>query len=77
AMAPAVARDVGSVVLERLVRELNGIECVDFKLEPDPLKNTAVTRQFGEPVKTLDELREAMARRAARAAEKKRAQGLV
>ncbi|AMK20882.1 Y-family DNA polymerase [Sphingobium sp. MI1205] len=77
AMPPAVARDVGSVVLERLVRELNGIECVDFKLEPDALKNTAVTRQFGEPVKTLEELREAMARRAARAAEKIRAQGLV
>lgn len=77
ALEPAVARDVGSVVLERLVRELNGIECVDFKLEPDALKNTAVTRQFGEPVKALDDLREAMARRAARAAEKIRAQGLV
>ena len=77
AMPPAVARDVGTVVLERLVRELGGIECADFKVEPDALKATAVTRQFGEPVKTLDELREAMARRAARAAEKIRAQGLV
>ena len=77
AMPPAVARDVGTVVLERLVRELGGVECADFKVEPDALKATAVTRQFGEPVKTLDELREAMARRAARAAEKIRAQGLV
>ncbi|CAN5228538.1 translesion error-prone DNA polymerase V subunit UmuC [soil metagenome] len=77
AMPPAVARDVGTVVLERLVRELGGIECADFKVEPDALKATAVTRQFGEPVKTLDELGEAMARRAARAAEKIRAQGLV
>lgn len=77
AMPPAVARDVGTIVLERLVRELGGIECADFKVEPDALKATAVTRQFGEPVKTLDELREAMARRAARAAEKIRAQGLV
>lgn len=77
AMPPAVARDVGTVVLERLVRELGGVECADFKVEPDALKATAVTRQFGEPVNTLDELREAMARRTARAAEKIRAQGLV
>lgn len=77
AMPPAVARDVGTVVLERLVRELGGIECAEFKVEPDALKATAVTRQFGEPVKTLDELREAMARRAARAAEKIRSQCLV
>src|SRR5690606_14719845 len=77
ALPPEMARDVGTVVLERLVRELNGVECIDFQVEPDAMKATAVTRQFGEPVKTLDELREAMARRAARAAEKIRAQGLV
>ena len=67
ALPPAVARDVGTVVLERLVRELGGVECDDFKVAPEPLKATAVTRQFGEPVTVLDELREAMARRAARA----------
>lgn len=77
ALPPEMARDVGTVVLERLVRELNGVECIDFQVEPDAMKATAVTRQFGEPVKTLDELREAMARRAARAAEKIRSQGLV
>lgn len=77
ALPPAVARDVGTVVLERLVRELGGVECDDFKVEPEAMKATAVTRQFGEPVKTLPELREAMARRAARAAEKIRAQGLA
>lgn len=77
AMPPAVARDVGTVVLERLVRELNGIECDDFKPEPDVMKATAVTRQFGAPVTNVDELREAMARRAGRAAEKIRDRGLV
>jgi DNA polymerase V len=77
ALPPTVARDTGTVVLERLVRELNGIECDDFHVEPEALKATAVTRQFGAPVTSLDELREAMARRAARAAEKIRAQGLV
>ena len=68
AMPPAVARDVGTVVLERLVRELNGIECDEFKPEPDVMKATAVTRQFGAPVSNVDDLREAMARRAGRAA---------
>ncbi len=74
AMPPASARDVGTVVLERLVRELNGIECEEFKPEPEASKATAVTRQFGAPVTDLDELREAMVRRAVRAAEKIRHQ---
>lgn len=77
AMPPAMARDVGTVVLERLVRELNGVECNDFEIEPEAMKGTAVTRQFGEPVTSLEDLREAMARRAARAAEKIRLKGLV
>lgn len=77
ALPPAVARDAGTVVLERLVRELNGIECTDFIVEPEAMKATAVTRQFGAPVSTIEELSEAMARRAARAAEKIRAKGLV
>ncbi|GHH25396.1 protein UmuC [Sphingomonas glacialis] len=77
AMAPASARDVGTVVLERLVRELNGVECDDFTPEPEASKATAVTRQFGAPVTDLAELREAMVRRAVRAVEKIRHQGLV
>lgn len=77
AMSPALARDVGTVVLERLVRELNGVGDDDLVVEPEKLKATAVTRMFGEPITDLDQLREAMARRAARAAEKIRAQGLV
>ena len=77
AMAPASARDVGTVVLERLVRELNGVECDGFKPEPEARKATAVTREFGVPVTGLDALREAMVRRAARAAERIHHQGLV
>ncbi len=77
ALPPAVARDVGTVVLERLVLELNGVECVDFQPEPDLLQATAVTRCFGETVDQGDVLREAMVRRAVRAAEKIRVQGLV
>lgn len=77
AMSPAVARDIGTVVLERLVRELNGIECDDFHPEPERLQGTAVTRGFAEPISDLILLQEAMARRAWRAAEKIRAQDLV
>ena len=77
ALPATVARDVGTVVLERLVRELNGIECAEFPPEPEPLKATAVTRCFGEPVSDGEVLREAMVRRAVRATEKIRAQGLV
>jgi DNA polymerase V len=69
AMAPASARDVGTVVLERLVRELNGVECDGFKPEPEASKATAVPRQFGVPVTDLDALPEAMVRRAARGRE--------
>jgi DNA polymerase V len=76
-LPPQVARDTGTVVLERLVRELNGIACEGFTPEPDKLKNTAVTRMFGEPVTDRETLREAMVRRAVRAAEKIRAQELV
>ena len=77
AMPAAQARDAGTVVLERLVRELGGTECAELMIEPDARKATAVTRQFGAPVTDLDQLCEAMARRAARAAEKIRADGLV
>lgn len=77
ALPPAQARDVGTVVMERLVRELNGIECDGFTPQPDKLKNTAVTRMFAEPVSDQTVLREAMVRRAVRAAEKIRVQDLV
>ena len=77
ALPPEVARDVGTVVLERLVRELNGVECFDFEPEPAPSKATAVTRCFGEPVSDPSALREAMVRRAVRAAEKIRDQRLT
>ncbi|WP_082684792.1 Y-family DNA polymerase [Aureimonas ureilytica] len=77
AMDPHQARSVGTVVLERLVRELNGVGDDQLVIEPEKRQATAVTRMFGEPVTTIEDLREAMARRAARAAEKIREQGSV
>ena len=76
-MDPHQARAVGTVVLERLVRELNGVGDDQLVVEPEKRQATAVTRMFGEPVTTVEDLREAMARRAARAAEKVREQGSV
>ena len=43
-MAPASARDVGTVVLARQVRALNGVECDGFRPEPQASKATTVTR---------------------------------
>lgn len=77
AMDPRIARQTGTVVLERLVRELAGEPCEELTDEIEDLQATAVTRCFGTAVMTLQELREAMVRRAVRAAEKIRAQGLV
>ena len=77
ALPAHLARNVGTVVLERLVRELNGIVCDDLTPESAKLKGTAVTRCFGEPVNECAVLREAMVRRAVRATEKIREQGLM
>lgn len=68
---------MGTVVLERLVCELDGVRDDQFVVEPEKSQATAVTRMFGEPVTTLDDLSEAMARRAVRAAEKIREEGSV
>jgi DNA polymerase V len=77
ALPPAQARQVGGVVLERLVRELGGQACHDLATEAEPLKAAAVTRCFGAAVTDPGEMREAVVRHAVRAAEKIRAQGLV
>lgn len=77
AMPPVLARTVGTVVLERLVRELNGDADPELQIEHRALQATAVTRCFGAPVTRLQELREAMVRHAVRATEKIRADGLV
>lgn len=63
-----------SVVLERTVRELRGVSCVDLE-EVAPTKQQIMSsRSFGQYVYDLDELREAVASYIAKAAEKLRAQ---
>ena len=72
---PATVRRRWSVVLERTVRELQGMPCIDLEDAPAPKREIAVTRSFGRPVRELQQLVQAISEYAARAAEKLRRQG--
>lgn len=71
--AGSVRRRFG-VVVERTVRELQGVPCIGLEDVPPPKKEVACTRAFGEPVRTLGPLQEAVSDYAARAAFKLRLQ---
>ncbi len=71
------ARTLGTVVLERLIAELNGVPCLAIEELPAARKGTAVTRSFGRPVRDLGGIMEAIAQHATRASEKLRSGGLV
>ena len=66
-----------SVVLERTVRELQGLSCIALDEQPSPKKEIACTRSFGRPVADLGPLIEAVSEFATRAAEKLRGQASV
>ena len=73
---PAIhARNEWSVVLERTVRELQGMSCISLEQAPPPKKQIACTRSFGHAVTTLPPLIEAVSEFATRAAEKLRQGG--
>jgi len=76
-MDPATVRRRWSVVLERTVRELQGLSCIALDDQPTPKKEIACTRSFGRPVTALGPLVEAVSEFAARAAEKLRLQASV
>ena len=69
-----MARDRWSVVLERTVRELQGESCISLEDQPDPKKQIAYTRSFGQAISDLPSLIEAISEFASRAAEKLRNQ---
>lgn len=71
-MPTAQARDEWSVLLERTVRELQGISCISLDQAPAPKQQIACTRSFGHPITTLPPLIEAVSEFASRAAEKLR-----
>lgn len=73
-LAPARARSLYSVVLERTVRELRGEPCIELEEQPPPKQQIVVSRSFGKLVAELSELEQAVATYAARVGEKLRKQ---
>jgi DNA polymerase V len=74
-LEPSLVRRRWSVVLERTVRELQGLPCIALELVPASKQEIACTRSFGQPVTTLTALSEAVTEFASRAAHKLRKQG--
>lgn len=71
------ARQVGTVVAERIVQELRGVPCLPLELVAPARQGMAVTRSFGKPLDELAPILEAVAAHATRAGEKLRLHGLV
>ena len=71
----AQARRLGGVVLERTVRELQGIACIALENAPAAKQQIASTRSFGRAIENLEPLLEAVSTFACRAAEKARQSG--
>jgi len=71
-----VIRQQFSVLVERLVRELNGDSCLPLETIATNRQSLIVSRSFGQPVTTEQHLHEAIASYLSKAAEKLRAQGL-
>jgi DNA polymerase V len=66
-----------SVVLERTVKELNGIPCIELEDAGTPRQQIMVSRSFGLPVTALEDLSESIVYFTTRAAEKLRHDGSV
>jgi DNA polymerase V len=71
---PVTIRRRWGVVLERTVRELQGMPCIGLDDAPAPKKEIACTRSFGQPMTRIEPLIEAVSEYAGRAAEKLRLQ---
>jgi DNA polymerase V len=65
------------VVGVRTIYELKGICCYPLEHNPPVKKSITVSRMFGKPVESIDELKEAIASYASRAGEKLRQQHLA
>jgi DNA polymerase V len=74
---PASIRKSMGVIGERMLRELNGISCMELEEMPPDRKGVMASRSFGSPVEGLEELEEALANHVARASEKIRRYGLL
>ena len=74
---PREARKDFTIEQERTIRELRG-ECVfAVGTRPEPRKSMQISRSFGEPIESLEELEKPISTFTAKLAEKLRANGLV
>lgn len=69
---PEYIRQQFSVVVERTVKELNGIPCIELEEQGTPRQQIMVSRSFGQPVTTLEDLSESISYFASTAAAKLR-----
>lgn len=69
---PETLRKMFNVVLERTIRELNGISCIPLDEAPPPRQQIIASRSFGHPVTARDDLLASVAAHATRAAERLR-----
>ena len=76
ALPSASVRKLMTVTGQRTHAELNGVSCMPLTLAPSQRKTISVTRMFGRPVETWDDMREALTAYSSRAAEKARQHGL-
>jgi DNA polymerase V len=74
---PATIRERFSVVLERTVRELNGIACLELEDVAPDKKQIISSRSFGAYITRIEDLGEAVSQYMSRAAEKLRRQQSV
>ncbi len=72
---PELIRRRFSVVLERTVRELNGVHCIPLEAAPPAKQQIVSSRSFGHLLTDKQDLLEAVATYAARAAVKLRGEG--
>ncbi|WP_343562821.1 Y-family DNA polymerase [Kiloniella sp. b19] len=70
---PRMIRSRLGVVMERMVRELNGLPCLQLEQIAPPRKGIRVSRGFGKRITELEPLQAAVANFATRAGEKLRA----
>lgn len=74
---PEYIRQQFSVVVERTVKELNGIPCIELEDAGIPRQQIMVSRSFGQPVTSLNDLSESVAYFTTKAAEKLRHDGSI
>ncbi len=63
-------RKIGGVVLGRTQKELQGWQCLSIEQCPQPKKNVCCSRSFGQPVRSLDQIEEAISNHVFRGVQK-------